>query len=135
MKKHISSVLAACLIIVLSFFVTQEVFSQTDGTSAVPRGITAGRARALAGAVFGLISLIIGWRAKARAANGTASRRSSSVTALVLGIICIILSTVHLATVSGGFGTGGGKAGAIVAMVLGLLGITFSSLALRVKRV
>jgi hypothetical protein len=133
MKKYIPSFLSACLIVVFAVFTAEEAFSQSNGTSSVPTGITAGRAWALAGALFGLISLIVGWRAKVRSANGASSGRSWSVTGLVLGFICIILSLVHLATTNGGFGTGGGKAGAIVALVLGLIGISFSGMALRTK--
>jgi hypothetical protein len=128
MKKYISRALPAYLLIVFSFFVTEQAFSQS---STVPTGITAGRARALAGGALGLISLIIGWRAKARSGRGTVSRRSAPIAAVLLGAACIILSIVHLVTTTGGFGTGGGKAGAVVSLVLGLIGITLGGWALR----
>jgi hypothetical protein len=47
----------------------------------------------------------------------------------------MVLSVVHLANITGGFGTGGGKAGAIVAIVFGLIGTILSGLALRSKAV
>src|SRR5215203_2266874 len=147
MKKYIPSILSACLVIAFSFFVTEKLFSQTDqkgnktdtarsiaakpdGTSPVPTGITTGRARSLVCGVLGLISLIMGWRAKGRSANRAGSGRSSSIVALVLGLICIILSLVHLATITGGFGTGGGKAGAIVALVFGVTGMVLGGIAI-----
>jgi hypothetical protein len=146
MKKYIPFILPACLILVFSFFPTEEIFSQTDYNgnkmdtassvgatsdvdSPVPSGITPGRARSLVGAALGLISLILGWRAAGRPGKG----RSLAIAALVLGLICIILSIVHLVTTVGGLGTGGGKAGAIVALVLGLVGMILGGLALRIN--
>jgi hypothetical protein len=150
MKKYIPHILSVWLIIGFSFLVPAKVLSQTnqkgnkmdttnsvgampDGTSLVPTGITTGRARSLVGGVLGLISLVIGWRAKARSAKEPGSGRSWSIAALGLGFISIILSVVHLATTIGGFGTGGGRAGAIVALVLGLTGVALGGLALRSK--
>ncbi len=49
---------------------------------------------------------------------------------MVVGLIGIALAGLHLATSSGGFGTGNGRAGAIVAMVVGLTGIALGGLAL-----
>jgi len=142
MKTFIQFVLAACVTIAFSFLITGKAFSQegqehkmdttstgTDSTSSYVTGITAGRARSLVGVVLGLTSLIIGWRAKIRSAVGPGGRKWN-IAALVLGLVAIILSTVHLATVMGGFGTGGGKAGAIVALVLGLAGMVLGGLAL-----
>lgn len=68
-----------------------------------------------------------------RAAAQSGSARSWAVRALVLGFVAIILSVVHLAGTTGGFGTGGGKAGAIVALVLGITGAVVNVLALRSK--
>jgi hypothetical protein len=95
-----------------------------------PGTITSGRARALVGAVVGLISLIIGGLALARARQGTGNGRAAAIVALMLGVIGIILSVVHLGTFTGGFGTGSGRAGAIVALVLSLIGITLGGLTL-----
>lgn len=135
MKKNISFLISAGLIIGSSFFAT-EVFSQavSDETSTAVTGITAGRARSLVTAAAGLISLIVGWRARARAAGSAGAGRSGAITAMVLGLICVIFSIVQLSTTPGGFGTGGGKAGAIVAALLGIAGIIFSGLALRPKK-
>ena len=82
---------------------------------------------------MGLISLIVGRRAKARAAVSSGGGRSLSITGLVLGVVAIVLGLVHLANTTGGFGTGGGKAGAIVALALGLIGTSVGGLALRSK--
>lgn len=143
MKKYVSCFLSALLIIGFSFL-PGKVSAQTSQadtpnniqtTKETPpvKGITSGRARALATGVLGLSSLIIGWWARARSAKGVSNVRSWSVTALMLGLICIVLSITQLATTRGGFGTGGGKAGAIVALVPALIGVTLSSLALRTK--
>lgn len=92
---------------------------------AAPGEITSGRARALVGAAAGLISLIVGGLALARAAGylGSGNGRILSILALVAGLIGIILSVIHLAAGTGGFGTGGGRLGAIVGIILALIGI------------
>lgn len=87
--------------------------------------VTSGRARAMIIAGVGLISLIVGGLALARAGKG----RTAAIVALVLGLIGVVLSAVHLAS-STGFGTGGGRAGAIVGLVLALIGTIFGGLAL-----
>ena len=145
MKTCIPYILSACLAVAFCFVATGEVFSktgqehkadttsrETDGASPYATGLTAGRAKALVGVAVGLISLIVGWRAKAKVAN-PGSGGSLSITGLVLGAIAIVLGLVHLANTTGGFGTGGGKAGAVVALVLGLIGTGVSGRALRSK--
>jgi hypothetical protein len=140
MKKYISYIFSVCLIIGLTFLVTEKGVSQSNqktvsgGTSTYVTGITTGRARALVGVGLGLISLVIGWRAKARSA-GNSNRRTGAIVALVLGLISIILSIVHLSTSVGAvFGSGSGKAGAIVGLVLGFIGMAFGRLALRQRK-
>ena len=133
------------MIIAFSFFTYEKAFSFTEQEQQIDttnnatvktysnvKGITAGRGKSLIGGVLGLVSLIIGWRAKVRIARHQHAR-PMAITALVLGLVAIGLSIVHLANVTGGFGTGGGKAGAIVALVFGLGGSIFSWLALRSK--
>src|ERR1051326_2385933 len=83
----------------------------------------------------GLISLIIGVVARARARrNRDGNSRTGAIVAVVVGLIGIVLSVVHLATYTGGFGTGSGRAGAIVGLVLALIGITLGGLALARSR-
>jgi hypothetical protein len=53
---------------------------------------------------------------------------------LVLGLIGMALAGLHLATTTGGFGTGSGRAGAVVALVLGLIGVVLGRLALAGSR-
>ena len=91
-------------------------------------GMTEGRARANIAAAVGLISAIAGATALIRSAGRT------GIAAVVLGLIAIVLSVVHLATFTGGFGTGGGRAGAMVALVLGLLGISLGGFAVARSR-
>ena len=147
MKTSIPHLITIWLIITFSVLATGNAFSQADQKNGVEAtsskndsattyvtGLTPARARSLVGGVIGLISLIICWRIKNRSSVQTGRGRSWAIAALALGLTAIILSVVHLANVTGGFGTGGGKAGAIVALVLGLIGTSLSGLALRPKR-
>jgi hypothetical protein len=147
MAKNISCIFTPLATIIFSFLVIEKAFSQiqenkidtTSNVTTVPnkssayvKGITAMRARALAGVVLGLSSLIIGWRAKRSLTKGSNNSRNGAILALVLGSISFILSVIHLSITAGAvFGSGSGKAGAIVAIVLSLIGITFGGLALR----
>ncbi|WP_315816776.1 DUF6223 family protein [Paraflavitalea speifideaquila] len=144
MKNFALFLLQGCLIIGFFFLGTGKVFSQSvpDGTSPYVTGITAGRATSIVGGVIALISLILGWRAKASSSSSNLSgvgakgnRRTQAIIALSLGGIAIILSVIHLSTSAGAvFGSGSGKAGAIVSLVLALTGAALSGLALRPKR-
>lgn len=108
-----------------------DIYSASLGFDIKPAAgeITSGRARALVGAVMGLISLVVGGVAVARS-----SGRALAIAALLLGLIGMILSVVHLGTSTGGFGTGGGRAGAIVGLVLSLIGTSLGGLALARSR-
>ena len=97
-------------------------------------GITPGRAASLLSAAVGLISVIIGRLALIRSARRTSSGRVMGIVALVVGLIGIVLSVLHLAGTTGGFGTGKGRAGAIVAIVVGLIGMILGGLALARSR-
>src|SRR5688500_17877286 len=109
MKYFVPYIFSACMTIAFSFFASEKAFSITDQeqqsdttsndsdeTSPYVKRITAGRAKSLVGGVLGLISLIIGWRAKARVSNNH-SAKPLAITALVLGLVAIGLSIVHLA--------------------------------------
>jgi hypothetical protein len=98
------------------------VVTAFDGKPAAGE-ITTGRARSLVGGVVGLISVVVGGFALAR------SGRSGAIGAVMLGLLGMILSIIHLATFTGGFGTGSGRAGAIIALVLSLIGISLGGLA------
>lgn len=141
MKGCISYVTALCLIMSLFMLSPEISFAQSEDPGlaesssgrdgAYVEGITPARARALVGGVFGLVSIIVGWRARAKSAAGKTNARAWSISALVLGLGAVILSIVHLLGNTGGFGTGGGKAGAIVALVLGIVGAVLGGLAMR----
>lgn len=146
MKTTVPYLIAIWLTVSFSVLAMDYAFSQTDQgngiettrgkddtTTTYVTGLTSARARSLVGGVVGLVSVIIGWRVKTRLAVNSSSNRSWTTVALVLGLGAIVLSVVHLANVTGGFGTGGGKAGAIVALVLGLIGTSLSGLAFRQK--
>jgi len=107
-----------------------SAFAQAQQDGDYVKGITPARAFALGTAVVGILSVVIGWRAKANVAAGRANR-SRSITAIVIASIVIIISVVHLASLTGGFGSGGGKAGAIGALVMGIIGGSLGAIALR----
>lgn len=152
MRKYIPYILSIYLIIGFSFLTTENAFSQanqtvnemdttnsamaqTDETAPYVTGITTGRAKSLVGTVMGLMSLIIGWRAKLISSKGIGSGRTGAVMALVLGLTGIVFSVLHLCNSAGAvFGSGSGKAGAIVAILLGLIGMTLGGLALRSRK-
>jgi hypothetical protein len=154
MEKIISFILSAGLVVAFCFLSTGKTFSQTvqdkpesdtttvtaksdDGSSPTyVKGITSMRARALVGVALGLISLIIGWKARKRANAGIGNKgRNGAIVAISLGAISIVLSIIHLNITAGAvFGSGSGKAGAIFALVLAVIGVTLSGLALRQKK-
>jgi hypothetical protein len=114
----------------IEFFSKLSFYTIYFGFAVEPGAITSGRARALAAVAVGLISVVIGGLARARARrSGSGSGRTGAIVALALGLIGLILSVVHLGTSTGGFGTGGGRAGAIVALVLSLIGMSLGGLA------
>lgn len=105
--------------------------SEKNENPAYVSGLTSGRTRSLVGGVIGLVSVIIGWRARSRSVANKSRARTPGISACVLGIVAIALSVVHLAGNTGGFGTGGGKAGAIVALVLGIIGTFLGGISMR----
>ena len=108
---------------------SQRIEASDD--SAYVKGITPARARSLAGGVLGLLSVVIGLRAKVRRPSNAGTSGYWSMTAIIMGIVSVILSVIHLALNTGDFGTGGGKAGAIVGLLLGLIGGMLGTLAFR----
>lgn len=106
--------------------ITDSTTTTPDKASDYVKGITTARAISLVEGLLGLMSIVIGWRAKARSA------KSDARTALALGLLAIILSIIHLTTTAGAvFGSGSGKAGSILALVLGLFGCVLGWLTLR----
>jgi hypothetical protein len=151
MKKFIPYVLSAFLTIAFSLSASEKALSQTnqkedkidtssrvtgmpEGSYSYVTGLTEGRAKSLIGVVAGLVSLVIGWRAQARASSRSRVGQSPARIAVVLGLIAIVLSVVHLLTSNGGFGTGSGKAGAVVGLVFGVMGTILGGRALRSTR-
>lgn len=97
-------------------------------------GITPGRSAALLAGLVGLISVGIGWWALVRAARRANSGPAMAIVALVVGLTGILLSGLHLARATGGFGTGSGRAGAIVGLVVGAIGMVLGWRALARSR-
>ncbi|MET9591896.1 DUF6223 family protein [Streptomyces sp. NPDC006516] len=82
----------------------------------------------------GLLGLLIGWPALARSSGRTGRARTAGMSAVVLGTAGTVLAVLHLATSSGGPGTGNGLVGAVVAVPLGLGGVVLGGRALYVLR-
>lgn len=106
-------------------------------TPAAAQGMIAtgsGRAGAQVAALASLIAVVFGGRAlrssRAPAPAGARNGRDGAIVAVVLGAVGVVLATLHLATTSGGFGTGNGRAGAIVAALLGLVAVVIGRMAL-----
>ncbi|MGW5927854.1 DUF6223 family protein [Streptomyces anulatus] len=78
----------------------------------------------------GLLGLMIGWPALSRAGGRTGGARTGGTTAIAVGAVGTVLAVLHLATSSGGPGTGNGLVGAVAAVPLGLGGVFLGSLAL-----
>ena len=93
--------------------------------------ITTGRLASITASLLGLSGVIIGRKALMRSSKGVKPGQSMGIAALVLGLIGVILGITHLASTTGGFGTGKGRAGAIVALLLGLTAIVLGALTLR----
>ncbi|HEY5826113.1 MAG TPA: DUF6223 family protein [Cyclobacteriaceae bacterium] len=90
------------------------------------KDITTARAISLVEGLLGLISIVMGWRAKTRSA------KTGGRIALVLGLLAVTLSIAHLTFTAGAvFGSGSGKAGAILALLFGLSGSVFGAMVLR----
>ncbi|CAL9354214.1 hypothetical protein SUDANB15_00523 [Streptomyces sp. enrichment culture] len=70
----------------------------------------------------GLLGLVIGWLALARADRriNTGNARTAGTAAVAVGTVGTVLAVLHLATSSGGPGTGNGLVGAVAAVPLGL---------------
>jgi Family of unknown function (DUF6223) len=136
MKRYISFV----LIVGLTLFVSDEVFSQVSETSknnsklfnegGYVRGITLARAIGLVELALGLSSLIIATRAKKRSA------KKGAKTSLALGLGAVVFGVIHFFITAGAvFGSGSGKAGAIIAFIMGLIGVILAFLTLRPRNI
>jgi hypothetical protein len=92
-------------------------------------GLGSGRLLPTVAAAVGLIGVIIGGLALARARRAD-NGRAGAIAAALLGLISLVIGGLHAANAAGGLGTGNGLAGAIVAMALGLVGMALGALAL-----
>ncbi|WP_054812723.1 DUF6223 family protein [Nocardia arizonensis] len=99
--------------------------------TAAVAGITPGRVGPTLTALVGLIGVVIGSVALARAGRmGIVNRRRSAIAALGSSLISVVLGVVFAATADGGPGTGNGIVGAFAAVVLGLVGVVLGGLTL-----
>jgi hypothetical protein len=88
-------------------------------------GMTSGRAATILPMLLGLISVIIVFTTRYNLANQYIAKRNKALTAIVAGLISIVLAGIHLAQAQGALGTGSGKLGAIVALLLAGIGVVF----------
>jgi hypothetical protein len=105
-------------------FATPAAAQGVIGTGSGRAGAQVAGLVALVGAITGGLALRAAKRAR------TVGVRDRAIVALVLGAMGVFLGLLHLATTTGGFGTGNGRAGAIVAAVLGSIGVLLGRLAL-----
>jgi hypothetical protein len=97
-----------------------------------PVGFTPGRLVSLVPLILGLFSVITGSNAMRAAGRNNFNKRKTN-TALYGGLVCIVLSTIHLSQTTGGYGTGSGKAGSILATLLGVSAVILGLKALSRK--
>lgn len=99
----------------------------SDGMDPLLEQLTIGSGRLVptVAAVIGLIGVIMGALALARAGKG----RTWAATALAAGLVSAGIGALHAANAAGGVGTGNGLAGAVAAVVLGIVGIVLGGLA------
>jgi hypothetical protein len=154
MEKIISSFLAGAFVVLICLLTMGKTFAHTfqdEDQSEAPRtanstdnssdnyvkGITLMRGRSLVGIGLGLLSVVIGWRARKRSSEGIGKGgRNGAKIALLMGGIALVLSVIHLNISAGAvFGSGSGRAGAIFALILSLVGIGLSGMVFRQKRV
>jgi hypothetical protein len=90
------------------------------------------RAGAIVAGIVALIGTVIAGLALVRSGRSNTTRRS--ITAVAVSLTGIALGWLHLATSTGGIGTGNGRAGAYVAIAVGLIGATLGTLALARSR-
>jgi hypothetical protein len=113
-------------------WLTAPTFVYASGDP-VDYGITSGRLTSIIAGLLGLTSIITGGLAL-RSSAGAGFKKRVGTWSMIIGSLSTVLSLIHLATTTGGFGTGSGKAGAIVAIVLGVIGVTLGSMALSRSR-
>jgi hypothetical protein len=95
--------------------------------------LSGGRIGASLAALVGLLGAVNGGLALARSTGKghirTWARHNGAVTALVAGLIAVVVGGSVAATADGGVGTGNGLAGAYVAVLMGLIAVILGGLA------
>ncbi|REE99982.1 DUF6223 family protein [Thermomonospora umbrina] len=105
--------------------------SQTLMAAAEGGVIGDGRTGANLALGMGLLGVAIGWPTSARTGH---VGRVGAMSALAVGVAATALAILHLATSSGGPGTGNGIVGAIAAIPLGLIAMALGYRALSRSR-
>jgi uncharacterized protein DUF6223 len=90
------------------------------------------RAGAIVAGVVALLGTVIAGFALVRSGRSNATRRS--ITSLAVSLTGVAFGWLHLATSSGGIGTGNGRAGAYIAIAVGLIGAALGTLAVARSR-
>lgn len=95
--------------------------------------MSSGRLGATAGAVLGLIGIVIGGLALVRP-TGRFGTGSGAIVALAAGLVGLAIGGLVVATSDAGIGTGNGRGGAYVALVVGVIAVIIGGLALARSR-
>jgi uncharacterized membrane protein len=135
MKRTIFFILTALVAIAVFAVLVHTVLLAahvSEPAATTVQGLTVRRFWATTGAVFALISVVIGVLALVRSAKRSAIARGrfGAIVAEVAGLIAVVDGALLLAIASGGPGSGNGVVGAAGALVLGLIGMVVAGLAL-----
>jgi uncharacterized membrane protein len=135
MKRTIFFILTALVAIAVFALLVHTVLLAahvSEPAATTVQGLTVRRFWATTGAVFALISVVIGVLALVRSAKRSAIARGrfGAIVAEVAGLIAVVDGALLLAIASGGPGSGNGVVGAAGALVLGLIGMVVAGLAL-----
>lgn len=97
--------------------------------------LTAGRLWSLVAAALGLIGIVTGVIALARAARGTClTNRRPAIVALITGLAGALVGMLIVVLAEGGPGSGSGIVGGFMTVALGLIAAVLAVLALRPRR-
>ncbi|SDQ71857.1 DUF6223 family protein [Thermostaphylospora chromogena] len=106
-----------------------HVLAQPDPVGAYT--LTAGRFWSLAGALLGLVGLVVGRLALSRPAGrvGAVARRRRADAAVAAGTACLIIGGLVVAAAEGGPGTGYGIVGGFIDLAIGLIAVVLGGVA------
>src|SRR5215217_3217513 len=134
MKRQFAILLAAVAAVALFAGLVHTVLRAahvSEPAATTIYGLTLRRLWATGAALLGLVGVVIGGVALARAVSRsrTASRPFGATLALAVGLIAALNGGLNVAIATGGPGTGNGVVGGAAAFVLGLIALALGALA------